>query len=156
MADLERGGSTRSPSPTVFIYTDPNKRIELDAEENNITEWVINHHLKHLIEELEEPKHSIFVAFFSRIYRSLSAAYKPGSQLDPQNRGPPQQKEKRFRISFAELQRMRIRQLQCELVKDVIHMRAESRNSSGWEGRLKEYSRSQSSQQKKKYLDRDE
>jgi hypothetical protein len=97
--DLESGGSTRPPSAPVFTYADPEKRIELNTEESNITEWVINHHIKNLIEELEEPKQSILTPPFSIIYRGLSAAFKNGSQLNQQNGGlppPPQQREERF------------------------------------------------------------
>ncbi len=149
--DLESGGSTRPPSAVVFEYADPDQRTGLDANGGNITKWVINHHIKNLIEELEEPKPSMLADLFSIIYRGLSRAFNHGSKLNQQNGGLPlQQREKRFRISFAELQRMRIRQLHCELVQDVIRMRAEgsaedsteNSDSPRWETRLKEYSRS--------------
>ena len=48
--------------------------------------------------------------------------------------------KRRFCISFAEVQRMRIRKLQCELVRHVVHMRREGTESKDWEETMKEYS----------------
>jgi hypothetical protein len=47
----------------------------------------------------------------------------------------------RYRISFAELQRMRLRKLQCQLVKDVMEMYSSNEEVKGWEERLQEYGR---------------
>ncbi|KAK8868950.1 UDP-glucose 4-epimerase [Apiospora arundinis] len=44
-----------------------------------------------------------------------------------------------FRISLAELQRLRLRKLQCKLVKAVGEMRFRDNDPSNWEGGLKSY-----------------
>lgn len=47
---------------------------------------------------------------------------------------------KRFLVSFAEVQRMRIRKLQCQLVRHVVKMRLDGKESGGWEETLELYS----------------
>ncbi|CAJ2504198.1 Uu.00g115920.m01.CDS01 [Anthostomella pinea] len=44
-----------------------------------------------------------------------------------------------FRISFAELQRMRLQKLQCRLVRHVANMKNSSREPDGWEEDLEAY-----------------
>ncbi|KAL1836518.1 hypothetical protein VTJ49DRAFT_5058 [Mycothermus thermophilus] len=44
-------------------------------------------------------------------------------------------------MSFAELQRMRLRELQCKLVKSMVDMRIDPQIPVDWEGDLKEYSK---------------
>ena len=46
----------------------------------------------------------------------------------------------RFRVSFAEVQRMRIRKLQCQMVRHVVEMRVKGQESDGWEDTLEKYS----------------
>lgn len=66
--------------------------------------------------------------------------------------GEPDKKAKRTRdkneigdrhlhMSFAELQRMRLRELQCRLVKSVVDMRIDPRTPVDWEADLKAYSK---------------
>lgn len=49
--------------------------------------------------------------------------------------------ERRFRVSFAELQRMRLRKLQVLLVKDAVDMRYGLAEASEWEEHLRDYSK---------------
>ncbi|KAH6989228.1 hypothetical protein BKA56DRAFT_611505 [Ilyonectria sp. MPI-CAGE-AT-0026] len=141
--DLESGGSTRPPSSIAAAgsFVDADAPIQLD--DDNITEWVINHHAPNLIEELDEPNQSNLSASWTSLYQGLRALGNGSSKTSQQNGGPDQsrlgQNRRRLRISFAELQRMRIRQLQCELTKDVIQMRCDGTNPPEWETRLKEY-----------------
>jgi hypothetical protein len=48
---------------------------------------------------------------------------------------------KRFRISFAELQRMHMRKLQCKLLQHVVEMYHKGDETTGWEAALKDYSK---------------
>ncbi|KAK1831551.1 hypothetical protein QBC39DRAFT_89498 [Podospora conica] len=47
--------------------------------------------------------------------------------------------DRRLYASFAELQRMRLRELQCRLVNHIVSMRADPRTPVDWEADLKEY-----------------
>ena len=97
---------------------DPQAPIPLGT--GDIMKWVISHHRENLVMRLEEPKKGIFA-------------------INKQ----PAEEQIRFRISFAELQRIRLRQLQCELVEDAIYMHQNATNLPGWEVRLEKYSKLQ-------------
>lgn len=133
--DLESGGSTRPPSIPLSTCINPSERIELDSD--HIPEWAINHHLRNLIEKLHDPKPDVLHFILETLPRGLSAMFRWQTNVRPPV--PPPQSQQRFRISLAELQRMRLRKLQCQLVKDVIQMRCEGTEPPGWEERLKEY-----------------
>ncbi|KAK3291386.1 uncharacterized protein B0H64DRAFT_331010 [Chaetomium fimeti] len=45
----------------------------------------------------------------------------------------------RFRVNFAEVQRMKLRKLQCQVVRDVAEMRSHGREAEGWEENLEKY-----------------
>ncbi len=47
--------------------------------------------------------------------------------------------DRHFRISFAELQRMHLRKLQCKLVKHVVDMRFNRVEPQNWEADLRQY-----------------
>ncbi|EOO00985.1 hypothetical protein UCRPA7_3520 [Phaeoacremonium minimum UCRPA7] len=47
--------------------------------------------------------------------------------------------DRHLHMSFAELQRMRLRELQCRLVKSIVDMRIDPRTPVDWEANLKEY-----------------
>lgn len=126
--DLESASSAASGD------TRPHSIVEgTELRSGNVTEWTIWHHFPNLIEELTAPKESNF-AFLSRSLHQqlLNIADKHTQTLSEDvTEPPPIQTRPRFRINLAEQQRMRIRQLQCELVKDVVHMRHSRTDSRG-------------------------
>ncbi|KAF4921772.1 hypothetical protein CGCVW01_v005749 [Colletotrichum viniferum] len=109
-------------------------QVRLDRDKPG--EWAINHHLRGLIEELEHETSSIW-----------SKLNKLGTKIQEIQHGKKEQPAlqstsedgRRFRISFAEVQRMRIRKLQCELVRHVAKMRLQRKESPGWEQSLEQY-----------------
>src|SRR5690606_12807876 len=77
-----------------------------------------------------------------RIRKALQD-FKPGDEEAQRETKPAVSGDgKRFRISFAEVQRMRIRKLQCQLVRHVVKMRLDGHESPGWEESLEQYSKS--------------
>jgi hypothetical protein len=54
----------------------------------------------------------------------------------------PAPKKRIFRVSFAELQRMKLRKLQVKLVNHAVDMFATNEESQGWEEDLAQYSKS--------------
>ncbi|KXX76896.1 hypothetical protein MMYC01_207845 [Madurella mycetomatis] len=52
---------------------------------------------------------------------------------------PPSPDEKRFRISFAELQRVKVRKLQCRVVSNAVSVRIRGCEVDGWETNLEKY-----------------
>ncbi|KAF7593645.1 hypothetical protein BBP40_011050 [Aspergillus hancockii] len=105
------GSLQRCPSPSRLA------KIPLDPKEPEL--WAINHHRPNLIAELVPPTETY-------LQRWLGA----------KNLASP---ERRFRISFAELQRMRVRKLQCILTKHVIKMRSDGLEPPSWEDTLDKY-----------------
>ena len=64
---------------------------------------------------------------------------KPSNNLLKMNEDRGEWEERRFRVSFAELQRMQLRKLQITLVENMLNMRYSNRQSEGWEKTLREY-----------------
>lgn len=78
--------------------------------------WVVDRHLSNIIMNLEEKPSG----------KAAEARREIGD--DP------------FRISFAELQRMRLRILQCKLVGHAVDLRfRQGKNSAGWDNDLRDY-----------------
>jgi hypothetical protein len=98
---------------------------------NNPGHWAINYHLSNLVFELRRPK-------WHPIRRAVNAvtSFLKGQKVDNYT---PMDTERRFRISFAEVQRMKVRKLQCRVVDDVVYMRAYGREPDGWEENLDKY-----------------
>ncbi|KLU92820.1 hypothetical protein MAPG_11742 [Magnaporthiopsis poae ATCC 64411] len=88
------------------------RRTEKDIDPNNPGPWAVNYHLNNLLVEVKRPR-------------------RPSSEGDGG--------ERRFKISFAEVQRMRIRKLQCKLVRDVVRMRNLRHEVDGWDVTLEQY-----------------
>lgn len=110
--------------------------VHLDPD--NPGEFVIRHHQNGLVVQLDEFKLGKFQSVFRTLETKLSGKQNNRKTLEEQESSGD---GKRFRISFAEVQRMRIRKLQCQLVRHVVKMRLDGNESSGWEETLKEYSK---------------
>jgi hypothetical protein len=70
---------------------------------------------------------------------------KPEPEPEPKSKPEPEPKpdsdQKRYmQVSFAELQRMRLRKLQIKLVRHAVRMRYSNKESEGWEETLQQYS----------------
>lgn len=133
-------------------------RLQIDKPGN----WVLKHHRNNLVVELTPPKISFIESTLSPVLKKIREIKEGRKRPDvaprtssgdamttttttATNTTPtyaPSGDGRRFRISFAEVQRMRIRKLQCELVRHVVNMRREGHESAGWEEALKEYSMS--------------
>ena len=132
----------RTPSPTP---TEPGSWTASQAENVHLHtddpgHWVINHHLPNLVFEVRPPKwHPV-----RRLVNVISSLLRGEKTTVRQNWNPaiPAPGERRFRVSFAEVQRMKVRKLQCQVVNDVIHMRGHGREAEGWEENLEKYGRS--------------
>jgi hypothetical protein len=109
------------PGPNHIVIA----QIPLDF--NNPKPWVLSRHIENLV---------------SRI----------GSEPDKKARKTRDKNEigdRHLRMSFAELQRMRLRELQCRLVKSIVDMRIDPRTPVDWEADLKEYSEQQAASREK-------
>lgn len=135
----------------------------LDREDPG--EWVIRHHRGGLVFRLKEYKPNKFQSTLAGMKEMLQKLPRPGdkkektekeedppgatapSETTPSSEATPTEAEAkkpldnlRFRISFAEVQRMKIRKLQCQLVRHVVKMRYDGHESPGWEDTLEQYS----------------
>ena len=102
--------------------------------------WVINHHQKGLITKIYEPKPGLFSGLLENF--SHGGTKKPASRDEGSElwRGPTEKLS--YRISFAELQRVKLRKLQCKLVKHVVDMRYCAIDPPGWEDDLRQFGQS--------------
>ncbi|KAF9876553.1 putative SAM dependent methyltransferase [Colletotrichum karsti] len=118
---------------------DARRVVALDRD--NPGGWVIDHHRDNLIIELDEPQvgvfSSAFQAFWGRVWGMRGG--RKETLLPSSSVSSTSTDKKRFQINFAEVQRMRIRKLQCELVRHVVEMRTDGSESSGWEETLEKY-----------------
>jgi hypothetical protein len=64
---------------------------------DNTGKWVIPHHFSNLVEQIQEPKPSFLTNFLSGLLKNSLTKFELGSR--------------KYRISFAELQRMQLRKL---------------------------------------------
>ncbi|RYP70499.1 hypothetical protein DL771_005436 [Monosporascus sp. 5C6A] len=101
--------------------------------------WVISHHAGGLINSIVK-KRSPYSDFFDRWKRGrkVGGLEMEGSEKQEKQWERPDENND-FRISFAELQRMRLRKLQCKLVKHVSDIKKTGRESAGWEEDLETY-----------------
>lgn len=109
--------------------------VGLDRDEPG--EFAVRHHFRGLVVQLDKykagPVQSVADAWMKKL---LGKKNDRGSSVE----GSPEGDGKRFRISFAEVQRMRIRKLQCQLVRHVVKMRLKGQESAGCEETLDNYS----------------
>jgi hypothetical protein len=118
-----------------------------DIDVENPGPWVLHHHKPNLITEVQEPikfrstcdevQHYIANGIRGLIFWIESRLGKQGEQNHP---GTPEGKDsdkdwedRRFRMSFAELQRMKLRKLQIKLVGQVVDMHRHNRENQEWE-----------------------
>ncbi|KAK7423834.1 hypothetical protein QQZ08_008878 [Neonectria magnoliae] len=100
-----------------------------DLDRSRPGEWVIYHHRSSLITEIQNPEDGYLQAALKALGINGERPVSTSSNGDG----------RRFRISFAEVQRMRIRKLQCQLVRHVAKMRLDGHESPGWERTLEQY-----------------
>ncbi|KAF4818307.1 hypothetical protein CGCSCA5_v005392 [Colletotrichum siamense] len=112
-----------------------NVRHTLHLDRDDPGDWAVNHHLPNLIARLDEPELSSVGSKLNDLSTKLREI-QYGRKSDPT---PSSEDGMRFRISFAEVQRMRIRKLQCQLVRHVVKMRLNGSESPGWEQTLEQY-----------------
>lgn len=121
--------------------------------------WVLHHHKPNLITEIQEPLE------FESIYEKLDHHLRIWIQttvhwiqwIESRLRNQGEQKkhgkeqrpepekdweERRFRMSFAELQRMKLRKLQIKLVGLVVEMHRYNHENQEWEATLADYGKS--------------
>lgn len=129
-----RTRSVRSPDPS------PHR---IDPE--NPGPWVLHHHKPGLILELQEPEGNFFSKMYDKYFKQGNKTAR-GSTLNERHDDlevvkTTKWKDRRFRVNFAELQRMHLRKLQCKLLKDVVDMHYTNRENEGWEETLEQYSK---------------
>jgi hypothetical protein len=111
---------------------------------------VIRKHKDHLISTVEKPPDNLLKRLIWRVEGHLSESFLGrvfrrifGNGFRNSDRESHDRESSGFRISFAELQRIHLRKLQCKLVQNVIDMRFPTADlePDDWETNLKEYSK---------------
>lgn len=131
--ESERGGTR----PSSF------RGVNLD-DTKTFNTFVISHHKDNLIEKVEETTPLLggpgLISRFKRSKETPSTTESDAwtrQEAGGSSDGPHQS----YRISFAELQRMHLRKLQCKLVKHVADMRFRNKEPDDWEADLQAYSK---------------
>jgi hypothetical protein len=130
----------------------------LDRLDFNDPSWMIDNHRRNLIKKISRPESSWFEALTTRITRADNnhkhnvlergednrEHASDNRQLELNNNQPANtpRSEQSYRISFSELQRLRLRQLQHKLVQHVVDLRYNAREPSSWAVDLREYGKS--------------
>jgi hypothetical protein len=134
LAPESETGGTRPPS---FIGLDP-------GDDKSFSAFAVSHHRDNLVELVEETEPLLTrLGLRSRSHKPKGASSV--AESDEWTRPTPQDPsglQKSYRISFAELQRMHLRKLQCKLVKHVVDIRFRNKEPDGWEADLQAYSES--------------
>ncbi|KAK3294478.1 uncharacterized protein B0H64DRAFT_418360 [Chaetomium fimeti] len=128
-------GGTR---PSSFLGVDPENIKTFNT-------FAVSHHRDNLIEKVEETtpllgRPGLRSRFKSKGTTSTGAEGDNWSRSAPGG-GPSNEPHKSYRISFAELQRMHLRKLQCKLVKHVVDMRFRNKEPDDWEADLQAYTK---------------
>ncbi|KAJ4420869.1 hypothetical protein N0V82_004048 [Gnomoniopsis sp. IMI 355080] len=129
--DVEKANRSNNGSA---IASEP-KHPEIRPE--GLQQWVLQHHKENIIKEidgdhLENQIWDFIVSWLlpTGIARKLLSNINGSKMSDS---GPI------FRISFAELQRMRMRKLEVQLIKHAVHMAKFGVEPQGWENDLATY-----------------
>ncbi|KAF2969768.1 hypothetical protein GQX73_g3857 [Xylaria multiplex] len=99
--------------------------------------WAISHHKSNFIKNIQKAP-----TWNSTLSSTLSSLWKRGQDAKSGRKPedwPRPDEENDLRVSLAELQRMRLRKLQCKLVKHVAHMKTTDTESKDWENDLETY-----------------
>ncbi|KAI1372342.1 hypothetical protein F4677DRAFT_456589 [Hypoxylon crocopeplum] len=107
----EKGDIAKNDSIGLAIDQDTD-RIDYEARDDPGL-WAIAHHENGLINGIEKKKRSKLFDFFGMWKQKK----KIENEDEPDNRWKRLDEDNDFRISFAELERMHLRKLQCKLVK---------------------------------------
>jgi len=135
----ETFGSLKSRSTSSVGRVEPRTAVTAVFQQAHLDpdspgEFAIRHHFGNLIVKLDEYRPGRVQCILEALKAKLPCRKTPEQIERPGD-------DMRFRISFAEVQRLRIRKLQCELVRHVVKMRLDGHESAGWENALKEYSK---------------
>lgn len=108
---------------------------------DDLSSWAIRHHREHLISTVEKkPQHKV-LEYIEKKAQHFVSRTKDNERQDADTWGRPE-KHRTFRISLAEMQRMRLRKLQCKMVQHAVRIHLKADEPDDWEWDLECYSRS--------------
>lgn len=111
---------------------------------NSLSQWVIRHHREGIIVPTYRAKRKLGLKGFG-IKKALSPKKQDANPQDDEEKAERiwerPDMDQSFRVSLAEMQRMRLRKLQCKLVKHAADIRKAGEEPDGWEDDLEEYSK---------------
>ncbi|KAI0383177.1 hypothetical protein F5Y04DRAFT_250798 [Hypomontagnella monticulosa] len=114
------------------------RRRSMDTTRSTVTidaaPWVVSHHKDGLIDCIERK-----TSAYSRLFHRRKRGQRIDDVERPKKGWKRPDENRDFRISFAELQRMKLRKMQCRLVKHVADIRRTGRETRGWEEDLAAY-----------------
>lgn len=122
-------------------FGDPNSANAANGE--NLANWAIRHHRHGLITHIQKKERNFLLQgsdFFKRHWTKSNADYNHES--GDQNEWQRPSNSQSFRVSLAEMQRMRLRKLQCRLVNHSVTIQCLGKEPDSWERDLDDYSKS--------------
>jgi hypothetical protein len=137
------------------------KPAEQEAIDYNEESWIIDHHRHNLIEKICQPEESWFGALRHPGHKDSARTAERQNDLSADDRKsgdvcisqertassgkyatsnkPRVGTEQGYRINLAELQRLRLRQLQRKLVQHVVDLRYDAAEPAHWANDLRDY-----------------
>ncbi|KAI1858394.1 uncharacterized protein JN550_012678 [Neoarthrinium moseri] len=107
---------------------------DLSRAANDPGAWVVSHHANGLIDSIKKNR-----GLSLGLLNWWKGRRRIRSPEEAQDKWKRPYEDKDFRINLAELQRMRLRKLQCKLVKHVAHMKKTGGEPKDWEEDLEAY-----------------
>lgn len=109
----------------------------------SLANWAIRHHRHGLITHIQKKDQNVLSKgsdFLKRHWTKSNA--NCDHESGDQNEWQRPSKSKSFRVSLAEMQRMRLRKLQCRLVNHSVTIQCLGKEPDTWERDLEDYSKS--------------
>ena len=124
----QRSGSSSGSGSTQTGNLDSRQNSDIHRlNPENPGPWVLHRHKRGLLVEIKKPESNFVFKLFGKYLKNRTKS--PNAEGN----------DRRFRVNFAELQRMQLRKLQCALVRDVIKMHHSNEEKGEWEKTLHEY-----------------
>ncbi len=110
-------------------------RSIIDYGQTHDPPWAFRHHKANLVRSIKRRNAD------SLLRRQLKQGQNDSSQNELSDKWARPDEKNDFRINLAELQRMRLRKLQCQLVGHVGYMKKFNQEPESWESDLETYSK---------------
>ncbi|CAM1505788.1 Fc.00g114250.m01.CDS01 [Cosmosporella sp. VM-42] len=108
---------------------------------DNLLTWAIDHHRgRGILRSIKQKQPNALIQYLSpHNKRRKNSVSRADSESQVRGEWKRPHEGKSFRVSFAEMQRMRLRKLQCKLVEHAVQIDQHGKEPDHWESDLQDY-----------------